>query len=416
MAYRRKNGALDENGAPVQTDTYHQSDADRLLRFNITGQRIANLCNEERQFFPWDNEVHRSTWHRALKGDPVWDEIVDELRSLYEAQVRDPRAYLPDKPDDNLFDWMKQIAGAKWWIDVLQLDMKQNTLNAWMSRGTSQKNVDAIRARVDEWWQRVDAACAQADMIRAYHAIQRHSDPRWTTEGPAPDSFASYFFTYVQEDGHTVDEARAHYVEMADLARNHVLSLLDLADPKPVASRGEFQRASLEYFAKQFDEFWAHGFDDAMPRDMPENTDLSDTVSEGQWKDRRYEEGPWDENVGLYKLHYRQRISWRWCSKRRRKQVANVHILAVSVDGQNWQTPTERQALGWYNAGVEIARWRAEHGESPDNQYLQAVNEAELALSKARIALRDCLPHEREQCEAAVLHADEEHARALKDY
>ena len=398
MTFRKKN-AVDQYGDAVETACYPKTAAEALLRFNVTGQRIADLCNAERQFFPWDNEVHRSTWNRALNGHPVWDEIVNELDGLYYAQVANPRAYLPGPPTDDLFGWMKQIAGATWWVETLGLDVKANTLTAWMTRGAKQDVLDDLAERVSDWWGRVDAACNQADMVRAYHAMERIEHDRarrreWDTPSRSPDSFDSYFYTFVHEDGHTVDEARAHYVEMADLAENHHLNLLDLTNPGPVAEREtQFQNPAKtpDKLAGWFNDLWARGLDEAMPREMPDGTDLSDTVSEAQWKDRRYEEGPFDVNQGLYKKWYRERSSWRWDREKRGKVAFNVEVIAVSDDGQEWRAPTDRQRKGWDNQGLAIARYREEHRTSPDNLYTREVEEARDAMLRAKAQAREAV-------------------------
>ena len=415
---------FDDYGDPVETARFHKTDADRLLRFNITGQRIADLCNQKRVFFPWDSEVNRSTWNRALNGHPVWDEIVGELDGLYQDQKLDPRKYLPGPPDNDLFSWMKQVAGAKWWIGVLSLDVKPNTMNAWMSRGGIKPDaMQDLRERVERWWGKVDAACTQADMVRAYHAMERHEHDRarrqeWDAVSKSPDSFESYFYTHVHEEGHTVDEARAHYIEMADLGENHHLNLLDLHDPGPVVDRAtRFQSPfnTKDKFGERFDRLWARGLDEAMPREMPEDTDLSDTVTEGQWPDRRSEEGPWDVNGELWKLFYRERSSWRWDRDKRKRVAFNVEVIAVSDDGQTWRAPTERQRKGWEHAGLEIARWREERGVSPDNQYTREVSEAKDAMLMARAKARQKVEMDSPEW-AEYERARDEYERARDDY
>ena len=415
MTYRKKH-AVDEHGDPVETARFPKTDADKLLRFNVTGQRIADHCNQARQFFPWDNEIHRSTWYRALNGDPVWDEVVGELEGLYAKQQRNPRKYLPGPPDvDNLFDWMTQVAGAKWWLGALSLDVKPNTMNAWMSRGgAKQEMLDTIRERVLDWWRKVDQACTQADMVRAYHAMEKI---RFEEDGrPRPVSFESYFYTYVHEDGHSVDEARAHYVEMADLGENHHLQLLDLSDPGPVAVEGyRSPYDTEESFARRFDELWARGLDGAMPREMPEGTDLSDTVSEQQWPDRRSENSPYDVNHGLYKKWYRTITSWGWCREERRKVPVSSEIVAVSDDGQTWVEPTERQKQGWDRDGIGWSKWLNETGELPDNLYTREVKEAEDAMLKARAKARQKVEMDTPEW-SAYQRARAEYERAVEDY
>ncbi len=103
---------------------FHPNDAARLLRFNVTKQRIVDLCNTPFKADWFDEAKDYSSWNRALNGHPVWDEPVQALDSLIESQTAHPRQYLPaDGPPeaDQLVHWMKQIAGAPWWRDVLQL-------------------------------------------------------------------------------------------------------------------------------------------------------------------------------------------------------------------------------------------------------------------------------------------------------
>jgi hypothetical protein len=390
MTYRRKNAGLDQHGDEIEVSRLPGGYADDLLRFNITGQRIADLCNRERVFFPWDNEVHRSTWHRALKGEPVWYEVVDEILSLHDQQQRNPRAFLPGPPTKHVLDWMSLVAGFKWWAETLSLDTSPNLLSSWKSRGvpgSKKKKLKALRKRVADWWARVDAACTQADMVRSYHAMHRRERAResrqdWDVVIKHPDSFDSYFYTYVQEDGHTVDDARERYVEMADLARNHRLHMIDLKNPGLIAVRSTYQDPSdtPEAFAQEFDRLWARGLDEAMPRDMPEGTDLSDTMHEGQWPDRRAEEGPKDVNAGLYKKWYRERTSWAWSTKERRRVVVSSEVIEVSENGQSWRPAYEYERKGWDCQGLEIARYREEYRERPLNSYDRELEEARLAL------------------------------------
>lgn len=164
----------------IELDTFSPSDGARLLAFNITKQRIADRANALQFSLPWEDDKAYSTWHRALDGHEVWVEIVQGLDRLMDDQTKDPRKYLPGPPSDDLFLWMKEIAGATWWVETLGLDVKANTLTAWMTRGGAKQEVlDDIRAKAEAWWARVDAACTQADMIRTVAELARADNPRW---------------------------------------------------------------------------------------------------------------------------------------------------------------------------------------------------------------------------------------------
>lgn len=133
----------------IELDTFHPKDAARLLAFNITKQRIADRANALQFSLPWEDDKAYSTWHRALDGQEVWVEIVQGLDGLMDDQTRDPRKYLPGPPGDYLFQWMQEIAGPTWWVKTLGLDVKANTLTAWMTRGGAKQDMlDDLRSKV----------------------------------------------------------------------------------------------------------------------------------------------------------------------------------------------------------------------------------------------------------------------------
>lgn len=373
--------------ADIDLARFNPKDAERLLAFNVTKQRIVDLAN---QYFdlPWEDEKNYSTWHRALDGHEVWEQIVVALEGLYEDQVRDPRKFLPGPPDqDDLAAWMKQIAGAKWWCDVLRLDMPVNTLTGWMSgRSISKERIDTVRERVNDWWERVDRACHRADLVRTYHARQRaEHEPEPRVDGGRivnAHGWDSYFYTYVHEDGHSVDEARAHYVEMASLARDHWLALIDLTDPQDPCRR--WSESQESFYAQEFDAIWKRGLPQAIPRKPPVfSTEPRFTVK--RWPDRRAEEAPKDLNEALYGLWFKERAVPFW-DEDNRWVSARSEIVEVSQDGETWRAATDRERQGWDNGGEMIARYRHEHGEAPDNSYRREVAEAQSAVHRARQA------------------------------
>ena len=42
----------------VELDRYHPNDTERLLKFNITKQRVVDLCNQEFEDDPFEKEIN----------------------------------------------------------------------------------------------------------------------------------------------------------------------------------------------------------------------------------------------------------------------------------------------------------------------------------------------------------------------
>lgn len=105
---------------------------EELLVFNITKKQIAERANVEGFGEPWETDKNYSTWHRALDGHPVWLGIVQVLEDLLTKQQLNPRAFLPSaeppEEEDALREWMRDVAGGKWWHRCLVLTFKENTL------------------------------------------------------------------------------------------------------------------------------------------------------------------------------------------------------------------------------------------------------------------------------------------------
>jgi hypothetical protein len=410
----------------IELDRLHKSVADGLIAFNVTKQRIVDLCNERITFLPWRDDVNYSTWHRALDGQEVWVGIIETLEELHDDQLLDPRKYLPGPPPDDIAPWMKQIAGAKWWHSVLGLSCDINTVTGWMTgRKISQALLDDVRAKAQDWWARVDAACTQADKVRLRRTFDKATDERWNdVTQPHARTWDSFLYSFVHEDGHSIDEARALYVEMNDLDHFHVLRMIDLADPQlpcelmPTGTTLATRPRYLEQRAGDFDELWASGLPRAIPRAAPAGFDVTPYEETGRWGDRRAEDGPFDVNEPLYRLFYRARITPFWDEQERCGSSVS-EIVAVSEDGQEWREPSDVERRGWDRQGLEIARYRDEHGEQPANAYHREVEEAERALHRARQDQNSramILERGHAVLDAAVTEAERAVERARRDY
>lgn len=394
-------------------DRLQRTDFEDLMAFNVTKQRIVDLCNEEVADFPWEKEIDYSSWHRALDGKESVEFVVKHLEDLLNDQTRNPRKYLPDgPPPDDLAPWMKQVAGLKWWHGVLQPKCTLNVLNGWGSgRSMRQDQLEDLKQRVADWWERVEAACAQADMVRRVDACERASRDA--------ESWDTLLRDYI-DDGHTVDEAREHYVALKAFRAYHSIEPLNLCDPKPVARpMQEDQVATLRaldepIWRREFDAMQEAGFPRAVPKTPPE---LQVWEKVKRWPDRRSEEGPKDVNDGLYGLWYRERVEQVWDAEARRVDEVR-EIVAVSTDGETWREPTGQELRGWIVPSLEIARYRAEHGESPDNSYCREVAEAEQKLRDARRAYNEGFWREDrvEELESRLRAAEAGLSAAREDY
>ena len=97
-----------------ELSTFDRSDTERLLRFNVTKQRIVDLANQEFEDDWFDEAKDYSSWNRALNGKQSWVGLVDRLEAVMADQIAHPSKYLPadDPPDaDQLVPWMAELHG-----------------------------------------------------------------------------------------------------------------------------------------------------------------------------------------------------------------------------------------------------------------------------------------------------------------
>lgn len=358
-----------EQGHPKELDRYVGGKS--LLAFNVTKKRIADLCNRElREAFPWKEEINYSSYHRAIDGKEVWDELVRMLESLEHDQAHEPRKYVP-APGDDLRAWMKEIAGATWWCRTLELPFDPNTLVGWFSgRKLSDKNLDVVRERALAWWAKFD------------HAAEWSHDLAWLgrcghASEPDKHTVDTLIYSLLNERSLPRDEAKKRFVTL----RMSTPRLIDLADPK-FPLRVMDLDVYRDQASEEFEDVVARGMPLAVPRECPD-VDLTPTVQEKRWGDRRSEQGPWDVNEPLYRLHYRERVTPLWDQEERRVEKRR-EIVEVSEDGVTWRAPTEREKQGWDEQLPACLRHAEEHGEFPDNAYKREVNAARVEVQQAR--------------------------------
>jgi hypothetical protein len=331
------------------TATFGKGYAEQLMAFNIQKQRIVDLCNVDFDDDLFDDAKDYSSWNRALNGKEVWEGIVDALYNLWSSQVSHPRKYLPadGPPDDGLQDWMKQIAPAPWWRDVLQVSASQSAFNAWFSnRPMGKAKVAEVKAAVDDWWARLMVAVERAE----YASLA--NDMAWTN-GRSARSIDSYFYTKVVEEGMAVDDARDLFVDMQEKSQRYHARPIDLADPEdpliPMdATHAEMYRRD---YVKAFDDMHAAGYPNALPS-IPIDFDAEPWIMVKRWGGPENEECPKDLNEVLYGLWHRVKFQRFWNAEMRMVDQT-YEIIEVSDDGKEWRAANEREVRGW-DPGTEL--------------------------------------------------------------
>lgn len=366
-----------KKNADVELDTLENGIANDLLKFNLTRQRIVDLCNAEFEDDPLEETKAYSSFHRALDGQETYKGIVREISDLWYSQAAHPRKYLPSEgPGEDLAAWMAQFAKATWWYNTLDLDMTQSTLNAWFSGRGKQERSD-VREQVQAWWQRLKDAADVAERRSAAGERNRYGGKEKTIQ--SWDTWCKDLL----EDGDLLEDVREKFMAERLLWETHSFDpvMIDLADPQCLelgiwSETIDFARSHAE---RDWEALVERDFCCAVSR-TPVEFDATPYFSEKVWGDRRNEDCPKDINVALYKLHYRTRHQRFWDAEKRCVEEQR-EIVAVSKDGENWFEPTERQQQGW-DRGFDHWLVAMDAGEDTDNLYTQELNEADGRVSR----------------------------------
>jgi len=357
--------------------------AQDLLAFNITKQRIVDLCNKEFDEDPLEGAKNYSSFHRALDGHEVYSGIVHALTNLRDDQATNPAKYLPKEgPGEDLAEWMAQFAKATWWYNLLDLEMTQSTLNAWFS-GRGKRERPDVREQVEAWWAKLSEAVELVMRRNRAEARSRHHDSEVKRdEWDKPRREAMSWDTWCKdqlEDGLSMEEVREHFIGEALIYKTSLfdVDIIDLANPQnplEAESPTDLERNLCEYM---WSELVERDFACAVSR-HPTEFDPTPFFEEDRWGDRRNEECPKDINSELYKLNYRTKVTRFWDAEQRCVSTER-EIVAVSKDGIDWQEPTERQKQGW-SSGFDYWLAAMDAGESTDSQYKQALDAASLRV------------------------------------
>lgn len=354
-----------------------------LLAFNLTKQRIVDLCNEELALDPLEGEISYSSFHRALDGFDAYVGIVRALNDLRYEQQTNPKKFLPiEGPGENLAEWMGQFAKATWWFDLLDLDITQSTLNAWFS-GRGKRERSDIREQVVAWWERLQAAANEAE--RATAAIGRD---RCNGDRPDANSWDTWCKDLI-EDGVSLGEVKQRFIAEGMIADSNYfgMDMIELADPQNPVSEIQGSKHSRDRRENEWRAMVERDFALAVSR-IPPDFNPTPYHEENRWGDRRNENGPADLNTPLYRLHYRTRYRRFWNSETRCVDVES-QIVGVSPDGRDWREPTKRESLGW-DRGFNEWLVAMDAGKDTDNLYTQELNAAETRVRRLEQSLSIC--------------------------
>ncbi len=403
----KKNNRVRRVQSEVELATFPEHDAALLMQFNLSKQRIVDLCNAELEDDVLLDERDYSTYNRALNGLEVWEGIVLSLDSLLEMQIAYPWKYIDMTRTKDLRKDMKRLAKAPWWYDTLGLTMSQSSFNAWFAGRTMGKNkIAEVQEKYDNWHGRMESALNDA---RDYTMVI-WADRRDLRDRIGADSWDT-FIKDMLDAGMEIEQARAKYTERADKYDAAYLTMIDPADPVSPLRKTSMKSKLLESIREDrqdaFDAMVKEGFPKAKP--MPVATDEV-YYRKGKWGDRRDEEGPVDHNTYLYGLYYREKCQ-DYVDEVEREICVNSEIVSVSKDGQEWLPADERHKRGWIN-GFDDYILALDAGKDTSNQYTQAV---EAARVKVRQLRQQCEMwsnrHKYDELQAELVRAD----KALED-
>ncbi|WP_170326788.1 hypothetical protein [Ruegeria arenilitoris] len=209
----KKNNRVRHVLSDAELATFPERDAAQLMQFNLSKQRIVDLCNAELEDDVLLDERDYSTYNRALNGLEVWEGIVQSLDDLLCVQTARPWKYIDITRTDDLRDDMKRLAKAPWWYETLGLTMSKASFSAWFSGRTMGKTkVAEVQEKYDDWHVRMESAlydayehtAAQAAYDSSYRV--RHG---WGSH-PCVQSWDT-FIKDLLDSGSSIDQARESF-------------------------------------------------------------------------------------------------------------------------------------------------------------------------------------------------------------
>lgn len=314
-----------------------------LLRFNITQQRVVDLCNTG------GDDFHYSTYHRALDGLPTWIGITTSLANLLKEQALRPLDYIPGPPTDDLPQYLKSVAPMPTWYKVLGLSFGPSGFLAWgPTRPLGSSKAAEVREKVDAWYARLrDVATIE----------QEHGVGRWymtQEQRGLGHCLQSLVYSWIVEQGLHSDEAHDRFLRVYWTHWLSPLATIDLLDPKVVSRPFDetddyWSRFVLPEAEARWREIIMSEMRGARPGIPPHGrTYAIDT--ERVWPDARFDRpgdhaDPYNLNRELYGRRYRVREFMRWEPNGRFYVLDRSEVTEVFDEG--WRAANERERQGW---------------------------------------------------------------------
>lgn len=326
-----------------ETSTLDPGEIAALLRFNITQQRVVDLCNTG------GDDFHYSTYHRALDGLPTWVGITANLRHLLKAQATRPLDHMPTPPTDDLPEYLKSIAPMPTWHKALGLTFGPSGFLAWgPTRPLGASKAAEVREKVDAWYARLRDVAA----IEQEHGEGRELFDREFRDGTP--CLQSLVYTWIMERGMHSDEAHERFLKVYWVQKFSPLTTIDLLDPKVVtrpfdATDDYWQRFILPEAEERWKQIIISEMRGARPGVPPHGMTYA-VETERVWPDARFDKArdqsdPYNLNQELYGKRYRVREFMRWEPNGRFYILDRQEVTEV-FDG-DWREANQREKQGW---------------------------------------------------------------------
>ncbi len=167
--------------------------AQELLSFHITKQKVTDRVNKECINSFKEDPISYSSWNRALNGYPVWEGLVEKLSGLWKVTASHADKYFCE-PGNDILIWMKDIAPANWWYQVLKPELPKSSFLAWFSgRKISAEKVEAINYSFESYWKLLSWSLSRTREYRRHRRLlgREHQDV----------ALRDFLFRLIVEDG-----------------------------------------------------------------------------------------------------------------------------------------------------------------------------------------------------------------------
>ncbi len=423
-----------------------------LMNFFTSKKAIAEHANFIIRSKIDEDEIHYSSFTRALEFEPVVPFIIEILEELASKVQTSPREFLPEEPSGTEFEirtWMREWAPAPWWFEALKLehhDIAPNSFQVWMSSGNMKRaKIDLVMLRVTDWWERLERVIEKAEyctwardrFLMGRRQLARYSKPF------SPESEDTYFRKRLVDDPEpmSVDDARDEFVRIRRAQfttwegintqfpeQTSFVVTEDRIDLNASQFRWDARRRSMlreskwtDLMEADYQDHFIGGapddvlvhvfafneerarkeFDQMVDDDFPFSKstlrpdDFEDHEEWGEvkrWGGRRVEQSLDEPNRALWLLYYRDLDAITWDDEYGRPKSTRIR-REVSHDGETWRAANEREQRGWIVVTPQRFKQK-ENPWAPMNVWEKERSEVQRNISSAEDAMSRLLPHD----------------------